>query len=196
MKKASLLIAAVLVAGLVACSGGKSNQINPDQINLKNITLDSFSDLESIVVTLRWDESYETAGLLDFLIKDAGAELPPEYQEHYKQTFTFDHNAKKVTKKFMDFTGMDETQMQSGNKDMGEDVYNQFRAYLFGEVICEVASGHEGFVGPATPRIEFRTKSGSVGNIYFAGDQMSEKGDLELCSNDFSEFLTPLLINN
>ncbi len=162
----------------------------------KNPPLADISKLSSIEVRLAWEPQFDSIGLLDLLLKRCYAALPPQYQPHYKHTLTFNHDDKTISDVFKKFTGQDPSLIEISEVERHTTVYEKFKGFLVNTAfLCEVTRSKEGWAGPAQPSITFHKTDGSVMEAYFFNSLFSKERDIELCSQEFSEYLLSLQTN-
>lgn len=190
-----LCLIGVIVLGLmtiVATNGPNGPNPKPDP----NVTMGSITELSSIEVELEWDEAYESAGISDLLFNNAYAALPPEHQPHYKHILTFNHNELTITDIYKSFVGLDSSRMETSEVVRDNTVYNKFKEYLENTAyLCKVTRDISGWGGPAHARITFTKTDDTTEKTYFYGENYSGQEDYELCSEEFSNYLSSLQTN-
>ena len=162
----------------------------------RNKRLTDISELSFIEIRLAWEPQFDSKDFLDLFIKKCYAALPPQYQPHYKHTLTFNHDDKTISDVFKKFTGKDPSLMEISEVERDTAAYETFRGFLVNTAfLCEVTKENEGWVGPAQPSITFHKTDGSVLKAYFYDCPPCQKGDLKLCSKEFSQYLLSLQTN-
>ena len=157
-------------------------------------SLGSITDLDTIEVTLAWNDEYDTAGILDFLVGKAYAVLPPNFQPHYSHKLIFDHRTKTITDTFKQFTGSDSSAIAVSEITRDTSVYIKFQQFLENEkYFCEVT--RDAIIGPIRAVIKFIKTDGTVTEGFFYNENTTGSENYELCSEDFSTFLYSLQTN-
>lgn len=191
MRIKAILCVLLVVAPLSICIGHGNCDSFP-----QNTLLTDISELSSIEVRLAWESQFDSIGLLDLIIKRCYAALPPEYQPHYKQTLTFNHDDKTISDVFKKFTGKDPSLIEISEVERDITVYEKFKGFLLNTTfLCEATRTNEGWVGPTQPSITFHKTDGNVLEAYFYNSPFSKERDIELCSQEFSEYLLSLQTN-
>lgn len=188
--KTILCVLPLLVISLISITHGNSTSA-PQTTRLTDIL-----ELSSIEVRLAWESQFDATGFLDLFIKQCYAALPPQYQPHYKHTLTFNHADKTISDVYKKFTGEDPSLMEISEVERDPTVYEKFQGFLINTAfLCEVTKDNEGWVGPAQPSITFHKTDSNVLEAYFFNNLFSKERDIELCSQEFSEYLLSLQTN-
>ena len=189
MRPATLiLLAAVLLFSTVQCNNDYCDTASTPT------SLNSITDLDTIEVNLVWDDAYDTADILDFLIGKAYAVLPPDSQPHYSHKLVFDHRTETITDTFESFTGSDSTAMTISEITRDTDVYVEFQQFLeYQDYFCKITK--KILAGPIRANIKFIKTDGTVTEGFFYNENTTGSEDYELCSEDFSTFLYSLQTN-
>jgi len=191
MRIKTILCVLLVVAPLSIFIGHGNCDSSPQNTIFTNI-----SELSSIDVRLAWEPQFDSIGLIDLIIKRCYAALPPGYQPHYKHTLTFNHNDKTISDVFKKFTGEDPSLTEISEVERGTTVYERFKGFLVNTTfLCEVTRSSKGWVGPAQPTIIFHKTDSNVLEAYFFKNLFSKERDIELCSQEFSEYLLSLQTN-
>jgi len=191
MRIKAIVCVLLVVAPLSICIGNGNCDPSP-----QNSILTDISELSFIEVRLAWEPQFDSIGFLDLLIKRCYAALPPKYQPHYKHTLTFNHDDKTISDIFKKFTGKYPSLIEISEEERDTTVYERFKGFLVNTTfLCEVTRSNKGWVGPAQPTITFHKTDGSVLEAYFFNSPLSKERDIELCSQEFSEYLLSLQTN-
>ena len=108
----------------------------------------------------------------------------------FKHTLTFNHDDKTISDVFKKFTGEDPSLIEISEVERDTTAYERFKGFLVNTTfLCETTKSNEGWVGPAQPTITFYKTDGNVLEAYFFNSPFSKERDVELCSQEFSEYL-------
>lgn len=174
----------VLLIFITSCDDDCDTASTPTSIS-------SITDLDTIEVSLVWDDAYDTADIFDFLVGKAYAVLPPDYQPHYSHKLVFDHRTETITDTLKSFTGSDSSAMTVSEITRDTSVYIEFQQLLENkEYFCKVS--REILLGPSQAKITFIKTDGTFTEGCFYGENTTGSEGYELCSKDFSTYLDSL----
>ncbi len=108
----------------------------------------------------------------------------------------FNHDDKTISDVLKKFTGEDPSLIEISEVERNPTVYEKCKDFLINTAfLCGVTRSNEGWVGPAQPTITFHKTDGEVLKAYFYNCTLCQKGEIKLCSQEFSEYLLSLQTN-